>query len=186
MRQKWGHANLASSAPIAELNSTTQICFLNKKNYDKDFLNEVDNISGGLLKSINKHPKYLNLKNGNFFEIPLAYGNGIESLIIVKLLKKSTKVAIREVGAKLANLTEHNTITMFTSDTEVLTQVTFGFELHNYSFDKYKSLKIERVKKLNILSVEPEIFKKNYIVSSILSFSCGEYIFNSLAFRSCD
>ena len=110
---------------LAKINSIKGaiVCFLNKKNYDKDFLNEVDHISGGLLKSINKHPKYLNLKNGNFFEIPLAYGNGIESLIIVKLLKKSTKVAIRKVGAKLANLTEHNTITMFTSDAEVHTQV---------------------------------------------------------------
>jgi len=144
------------------------VCFIDENENDKAFLNAVVVKAGGSLTDIKKHPKYLNLKNGNFLEFPLASNSGIEAIIIVKKPSDITEVNVRKVGAKLANLTHYDSITIFTSNIEFLTQITYGFQLKSYFFDKYKGVQSERVGNLNILSLSPKIFKKNYLEYSAL------------------
>jgi len=144
------------------------VCFMDENENDKAFLNEVILKGGEMLKDIKKHPKYQNLKDGDFLEFPLAGNTKIEAIIIVKKPNDITEVNVRKVGAKLANLTHYDSITIFTSNIEFLTQVTFGFQLNSYFFDKYKSERSKRVKNISILSLSPKIFKKNYLEYSAL------------------
>lgn len=144
------------------------VCFIDENENDKAFLREVVVNVGEILKDVKKHPKYLDLKDGNFLEFPLACNTRIEALIIVKKPKDITAVNVRKVGAKLANLTHYDSITMFTSDIEFLTQITYGFQLKSYFFDKYKGEQSKRIKNLSILSLSPKIFKKNYLEYSAL------------------
>jgi len=144
------------------------VCFIDENENDKAFLNEVILKGSEMLKDIKKHPKYQNLKDGDFLEFPLASNTKIEAIIIVKKPNDITEVNVRKVGAKLANLTHYDSITIFTSNIEFLTQVTYGFQLKSYFFDKYKGERSKRVKNINILSLSPKIFKKNYLEYSAL------------------
>ena len=144
------------------------VCFIDENENDKAFLNAILVKVGGSLTDIKKHPKYLNLKNSDFLEFPLVNNSGIDALIIVRKPKDTTKLNVRKVGAKLANLTHYDSITIFTSDVEFLTQITYGFQSKSYFFDKYKGVQSESVGNLNILSLSPKIFKKNYLEYSAL------------------
>ena len=144
------------------------VCFIDENENDEAFLNAILVKVGGSLTDIKKHPKYLNLKNGDFLEFPLVSNSGMDALIIVRKPKDTTKLNVRKVGAKLANLTHYDSITIFTSDVEFLTQITYGFQSKSYFFDKYKGVQSESVGNLNILSLCPKIFKKNYLEYSAL------------------
>ena len=48
------------------------VCFIDENENDEAFLNAILVKVGGSLPDIKKHPKYLNLKNGDFLEFPLA------------------------------------------------------------------------------------------------------------------